>query len=111
VTFRFRLIATSLVTLVVGVGAILVAGNALRASRFRSETTRRLIERPPGVSRALDRAGTSGRRAVLDARMMCAFSSSRWARGPAVPLLVPSSSASPPDRSARFNGTSSPAPS
>jgi signal transduction histidine kinase len=97
VSFRARLVVTSLVTLAVGLGALLVAGNVLLAQRVRSEATSllraraeagiaalsvshgrvtvretpddatldrrswvivagRVVERPSGVSAALDRA-------------------------------------------------------
>jgi signal transduction histidine kinase len=53
VSFRTRLVITSLVTLAVGLGALLVAGNVLLAQRVRSEATSLLRARAEAQIAAL----------------------------------------------------------
>lgn len=56
-SFRARLVVTSLVTLAVGLGALLVAGNVLLAQRVRSEATSLLRARADAQMAALSVTG------------------------------------------------------
>ena len=56
-TFRTRLLATSLLTLVVGLGALLVAGNVLLAVQIRSDESSLLDERAQALLASLEVRG------------------------------------------------------
>jgi signal transduction histidine kinase len=74
VTFRTRLLLASLLTLAVGLGALLVAGNVLLAARTTSERTNLLHEQAQAQIAALDigprgiRVRETANDAVLDRR-------------------------------------------